>query len=495
MIYPEYEEFESWAGDYKIGGVLKEISGDTETPITLFKKFEDFTNSFLLESVEGGERRGRYTYMGRNPFMEIKAYGDRVLVKTKEKTIKREGEPLGILKEILHNYNSPYTGRMPDFTGGAVGYIAYDVAENYMGIFKKKEDEVGNPDLHFILSKELIVYDHVKQRIILIVNSLLEGNIKEVYKGAIERLRAMENEIKRKVYRGQKLEKQGGLPLNYKANETRASFIEKVNRAKEYIVKGEVNQLVLSQRLEVDTDLDAFQVYRQLRGVNPSPYLFYINFGDYQIVGSSPEIMVKVKNKKVFSCPIAGTRPRGRNLAEDEKLKEELLADKKEVAEHLMLVDLAREDLRKICKEGKIQLEDYMEVHKYSHVMHIVTNLVGDLKDGHDMFDATMACMPAGTLSGTPKVRAMELIGELENSRRGFYGGAVGYFAFNGNMDTCIAIRSILFKGNKAYLQGGAGIVADSIAEKEYYEVQKKFEALIETLERSGGNRKFREVL
>lgn len=483
MIYPTFQQFKDLRRKYKMIGISMEIAGDTETPITLFKKIGGGGNSYLLESVEGGEKRGRYSYIGRNPFMIIKAYGRKTFIQEGDETCIQEGNPLELIRKIMEDYKAPYMEKMPDFTGGAVGYIAYDMARNYLELTQTKEDDIQLPDLHLILTKEVIVYDHVKQKIIIIVNSLLKGEEKGVYKMAVERLKEIEREIFFKELSLNQEENQQISPIEYCSNETKETFMKKVDIAKEYIKKGEIFQVVLSQRLQINTELNAFEVYRNLRSVNPSPYLFYIDFNQYQIIGSSPEIMVKVKEKKVKICPIAGTKPRGKTLEEDERLMAELLQDKKEIAEHLMLVDLAREDIKKISKQGTVKIEEYMDICKYSHVMHIVSNIVGELKEDYDMYDALIASLPAGTLSGAPKVKAMEIIDELENKKRGFYGGAVGYLGFNGNMDTCIAIRSILFKDKKAYLQAGAGIVADSNAEEEYKETQRKLAALVETLE------------
>jgi len=483
MIYPKLEEFKELKEKYEMIGVAMEIMGDTETPITLFKKIARNGNSYLLESVEGGEKRGRYSYIGRNPFMIIKSYGKTTFIQQGNQHYLVEGDPLEILRKSMKNYKTPHMIGMPDFTGGAVGYIAYDIAKNYVGIPNRQEQDIKIPDLHLVLTQEVIVYDHVKQKIIIIVNSLLEGEVEEIYNRTVNRLREIKGEILAKKLSPEYENNKIPSSIEYSSNETRESFMEKVDIIKKHIEKGEVSQVVLSQRLEAKTELDAFEVYRNLRSINPSPYLFYIDFNQYQIIGSSPEIMVKVKDKKVKICPIAGTKPRGKNPKEDEMLMTELLNDQKEISEHLMLVDLAKEDLNKISQQGTVKIEEYMQICKYSHVIHIVSNISGEIKKKYDMYDALVAALPAGTLSGAPKTRAMEIINELENKKRGFYGGAVGYLGFNGNMDTCIAIRSILFKDKKAYLQAGAGIVADSNPEDEYRETFKKLEAMTKTLE------------
>ncbi len=481
MIYPTLQQFKDLRKKYKMVAVSKDIAGDTETPITLFKKLKNKEKTCLLESVETEERRGRYSFIGRNPFITIKAYNNKVFIDKNNKTYIEEGNPLQIVKNIMENYKTPYIESLPDFTGGAVGYIGYDIVRNYKNLPNVNRDDINLPDLHLLLTKEIIVYDHVKQKVTIIVNTSIEGKDEEDYEKAIEKIKETEKEILTKKI---PIQKTGQRPLNikYSSNETKNSFIEKVNRAKQYIEKGEVSQVVLSQRLELQTELEPLEVYRNLRSINPSLYLFYIDFEDYQIIGSSPELMVKVKDNNIETCPIAGTRPRGKTLKEDEQFIKELLSDEKEIAEHLMLLDLAKEDIENVGKKGTVKVSNYMDICKCSHVMHIKSTVTGELKENYDMYDALATCLPAGTLSGFPKIRAMEIIDELENKKRGIYGGAVGYFGFNGNMDTCITIRSILFKDKKAYLQSGAGIVAYSNAEKEYEETERKLEALIQTI-------------
>lgn len=481
MIYPTLRQFKDLGKKYKMIAVSKDIEGDMETPITLFKKLKNSGKIYLLESVETEEKRGRYSFIGRNPFITIKAYDNKVFIDKNNRTYVKKGNPLQIVKKTMENYRTPYIESSPDFTGGAVGYIGYDIARNYRNLPNINRDDINLPDLHLFLTKEVIVYDHVKQKITIIVNIPTEGKNEEDYEAAVEMIKRIEKEILTKKIPLQKT-KCGLSNIKYSSNETKNSFIEKVNKAKQYIEKGEISQVVLSQRLEVQTELNPLEVYRNLRSINPSPYLFYIGFEDYQIIGSSPELMVKVKNNSIKTCPIAGTRPRGKTLQEDEQLIKDLLNDKKEVAEHLMLLDLAKEDIENISKKETVKVESYMDICKCSHVMHIKSTVTGELKENYDMYDALITCLPAGTLSGSPRTRAMEIIDELENKKRGVYGGAIGYFSFNGNMDTCITIRSILFKDKKAYLQSGAGIVSHSDAEKEYEETERKLEALMQTI-------------
>lgn len=482
MIYPTFQQFQELAKGSRMFPISMEISGDMETPITLFTKLCRGGQCYLLESVEGGEKGGRYSYIGRNPLMAIKSYGKDVIIEKKGRLYREKGDSINIVREIMKEYKGPYMKELPIFTGGAVGYVGYDVIRNYERLPHVNEDDIGIPDIHLLLTKEVIVYDHVKEKIILIVNAAVEETAEKEYEAAVKALKRLEDEIKRNSCSYHDEGRTTFFPTKYVSNETMKSFVEKVMKAKEYINNGDIFQVVLSQRLQIDTDLEAFQVYRNLRRVSPSPYLFYIDFGEYQLVGSSPELLIKVQGDRLETCPIAGTRPRGKTAAEDERLAKELSQDEKELAEHLMLLDLARNDIGKISEFGSVKVSRHMEVCKYSHVMHIVSNVTGKLEKKYDMFDALIACLPAGTLSGAPKVRAMEIIDELENKKRGIYGGAVGYFGFNGNMDMCIAIRSILFKGNRGYMQAGAGIVADSNPEEEYKETLKKLKGLMETI-------------
>lgn len=479
-----FEHFRDLRRKYQMVALSKDIAGDMETPIGLFKKLRGNKTAYLLESVEGEDRRGRYSFIGRDPFMEVRAYGEKVFIDGDKQKYVREGNPLQIVKDLMDQYRAPYIETLPDFAGGAVGYMAYDIARHYKNLPHVNEDDLGMPDLHLLLTKEVIVYDHVKERVIIIVNTSLEGEDEEDYRRARDKINQIEKEILSKKTLPQGMEYKNP-NINYTSNESKDGFMKKVNRAKQYIEAGEIDQVVLSQRLELQTDLDPLEVYRNLRGINPSPYLFYIDFKDYQIIGSSPELMVKVKDRNIETCPIAGTRPRGKTIKEDQELARELLEDKKEVAEHLMLLDLAKEDLEGVSRAGTVRVDTYMDICKCSHVMHIKSTLVGQLRENYSIYDALAGCLPAGTLSGFPKTRAMEIIDELENKKRGIYGGAIGYFGFNGNMDTCITIRSILFKDKKAYLQSGAGIVADSDAEKEYEETERKLEALMETIKTS----------
>ncbi|TCO73799.1 anthranilate synthase component I [Marinisporobacter balticus] len=489
MIYPKYQNFIEMSKGQKMIPISMEIGGDMDTPITLFKKLCKDKNSYLLESVEGGNKWGRYSYIGRKPFMRIKSYGDQVLVEKEDEVIHKNGNIIEILKNIMGDYKIPQIDEKDDFVGGAVGYIGYDVIRNYEDLKHINFDDMKMPDVHLLLAEEVIVYDHLKQRIKIIVNLSIGSKMKALYKDGVKRL----EEIKREILENDfdlEDEKENHLEkVNYLSNETKEAYIKKVLRAKEYIENGDIFQVVLSQRLKVKTEVNPFKAYRTLRTLNPSPYMFYIDFGEYHLVGSSPELLVKVKGDTIETCPIAGTRPRGKTIEEDEKYATELLKDEKERAEHLMLVDLSRNDIGKISKFGSVEVNQFMEIQKYSHVMHIVSNVIGEKMKDYDMYDGLIACLPAGTVSGAPKVRAMEIIDELENNKRGVYAGAVGYVGFNGNMDTCIAIRTIVFKDGFAYIQAGAGIVADSNPESEYEETIRKAKALIETIRKAEGEK------
>lgn len=488
MIYPDFKRFKELSKTSTMVPVSQEIEGDLETPITLFKKLCEGKNTYLLESVEGGEKWARYSYIGRNPFMMIKGYGNEVIVNKGGKTIRKSGNVLEIIKMLMDDYKMPPVDDMPDFVGGAVGYIGYDVIRNYEKLENMNFDDIKMPDVHLLLAEELIVYDHVRQKIKIILNIPISSDLENLYKNGMDRLQRIIREIVENGCSMEEDQREKQEETQYMSNEKKEDFMKKVLKAKEYIRNGDLFQVVLSQRFQVKTEISPFKAYRILRSMNPSPYMFYIDFEDYQLVGSSPELLVKVKGDVVETCPIAGTRPRGKTLEEDKKFEEELLKDEKEVAEHLMLVDLARNDIGKISNFGTVHVNQFMQIQKYSHVMHIVSNVVGKIRDDCDMYDGLISCLPAGTVSGAPKVRAMEIIDELENRKRGVYAGAVGYLGFNGNMDTCIAIRSMIFKDKTAYIQAGAGIVADSNPESEYTETFRKAKALIETIKKGEGD-------
>lgn len=459
-----------------------EINGKNETPISLFNKLCNKGKSYLLESAENTGRWGQYSYIGRNPFIEIKCSSDKVYIYKNNQAVKQTGKPLDIIRKLINEYKMPVQNNMPDFIGGAVGYIGYDVIRSYEELGNINFNDIEMPDIHLLFMEEIIIYDHLNKKIIIVLNLPISSNEEMLKNQGIERLKKIKDEILNSDYISRNIKTTNSEKFNYISNETKENFINNVIRAKEYIRAGDIFQVVLSQRLQIKTDKHPFNIYCTLRNINPSPYMFYIDFEEYRLVGSSPEMLNKVKEDNIETCPIAGTRPRGKTPFEDKALASDLLSDEKELAEHLMLVDLSRNDIGKVSKFGTVQLSNYMEIQKYSHVMHIVSNVIGKLREDYDMFDSLISCLPAGTVSGAPKIRAMEIIDELESSKRGVYAGAVGYIGINGNMDTCIAIRTIVLKDNKAYIQAGAGIVADSDPESEYLETLRKATALMEAI-------------
>ncbi|MCR4437055.1 MAG: anthranilate synthase component I [Clostridiales bacterium] len=491
MFYPGLDEVRVLAQNYNLIPVAMEIYADMETPISLFKRFENEKCCFLLESVEGGENWARFSFIGKNPFLTVKSLKDKSIVEDRSGNITElEGNPVEVLREILGRYKAADLPSVPRFKGGAVGFFGYDLVRFYENLPNCPKDDLGLPESHFMLTDEVIAFDHFKQKIYIIVNLHVGGNIERSYNSAVERIRSIYREIlstRWKAFDSMKNTTSGNKPaLKYKSNISKETYCKNVEKAKNYIKNGDIFQVVLSQRLCVETDNDPFNVYRALRVINPSPYMFYLKFSDYRLVGASPEMLVRVENKRVETCPIAGTRKRGNTEEEDARLEKELLADEKERAEHTMLVDLGRNDIGRVSKYGTVAVKDFMHVEKYSHVMHMVTNIQGELDQGKTAFDALMSLLPAGTLSGAPKVRAMQIIDELETVKRGPYGGAIGYISFNGNLDSCITIRTILFKGKIAYVQAGAGIVADSVPENEYLESLNKALAQLKAIEEAG---------
>ncbi len=491
MFYPEFSVVKDLAKDYNIIPITMEVYADMETPISLFKRFEDSEFCFLLESVEGGEKWARYSFIGRNPFIIVKSSNKKTYIEEKNGTISiEEGNPVEVLKNLLGKYKGAGIPQLPRFNGGAVGFFGYDLIRYYENLPDVPEDDLNIPESHFMFTDEVIVFDHLKQKIHIIVNLHVNGNLERSYNSAVERIKAIYKEIlssRWKIADSFKPDFESGKKdIEFTSNTTKEKFCENVIKAKQYIKDGDIFQVVLSQRLCARTNQDPFNIYRVLRIINPSPYMYYLKFKDYRIVGASPEMLVRVEDGVVETCPIAGTRKRGLTKEADEALERELLADRKELAEQTMLVDLGRNDIGKVSKYGSVVVKDLMHIEKYSHVMHIVTNVLGELRDDRTPFDALMSVLPAGTVSGAPKVRAMEIIDELENVKRGAYAGAIGYLSFNGNLDSCITIRTMVFKDGMAYIQAGAGIVADSVPENEYEETINKAKALLKSLEEVG---------
>ncbi|TEB11814.1 anthranilate synthase component I [Pelotomaculum propionicicum] len=484
MITPGRAEYLDLAGAYNLIPVSCEINADLDTPTSIYKKIAPKSPAYLLESVEGGENLARYSFIGFDPFLTFVSRGSGSLVEQEGRQETCAGMPLDNLEQIVSSFKVYLKPGLPRFFGGAVGYIGYDLVRFIEDIEMQPGEGIpGIPECCFIFAGTVLIFDHVRQALNIVVNSRPGAEPASSYDRAVEQIEkvigALKNNIILEHERKERAEAGGAA----EANMTRAEFMAKVRRAKEYIAAGDILQVVLSRRLRVPFTGEPFNVYRRLRALNPSPYLFYLDFGELVVVGSSPEMLVKVEDGAVETCPIAGTRPRGKDLTADENLAGDLLADEKEKAEHLMLVDLGRNDLGRVCETGSVRVKRFMEVEKYSHVMHLVSNVRGRLAQGRSCFDALKSCFPAGTLSGAPKVRAMEIIGELEPDRRGVYGGAIGYLGFSGNLDTAIAIRTVLFHAGNAYVQAGAGIVADSDPAREYEETMSKARVLLKTLE------------
>ncbi len=454
----------------RLNAYEKIIACDTETPITLYKKYVGDDIGFLLESKE--QPKGRFSFMATNPDLVIKAYGNAIEIIEKGQRTTMSGKVLDVIKERIERFEVDNDTILP-FVGGAVGTVGYDMIKQYEVIPQLNEDDVQVPDAHLMFVTETIVFDHFHDLLHIVV---LEEETSYGEAKAESRIRAIEEQLNALIQLPKaELEES----LVFESNMTQDDYESAVIKAKQYIYDGDIFQVVLSQRWQSRCKTDPFLLYRKLRHVNPSPYMIYFNFNAYQIVGASPEMLVELKNGHVKNCPIAGTRKRGKDTKEDEVLAADLLADLKERAEHNMLVDLGRNDMGRISKIGTVEVTKYMEVQNYSHVMHLVSLVEGERAADKDMFEVLMSFLPAGTLSGAPKIRAMEIIEALEPTKRGIYGGALGYFGFNNNMDMCIAIRTMVVKDETVYIQAGAGIVADSDPTKEYEETENKAKALI----------------
>lgn len=468
--------------------VYKEIFSDLDTPVSAFMKLGD-RPSFLLESVEGGEKWARYSFLGLAPSVVIKGTGRDIVIddcKNGLRTLKSD-DPIDFIKQVMAQYKSVTVEGLPRFYGGLVGYMGYDMVRFMEDLPDKNPAGYDMPDMFLMLTDTMLVFDNLKQTIKVIANAHLDGQGAEsAYNAAIAKIDAIIERLKQPLT--------GAYPnRNDKGNAPSGGFVSgfgprenfesAVDKAKEYILAGDIVQAVLSQRFERKTTASAFDIYRCLRVINPSPYMYYLNIGETEIVGSSPEILVRLEGDKITLRPIAGTRRRGSNEDEDRNLEVELKNDPKEIAEHIMLVDLGRNDVGRVAEVGSVKVTDLMSVERYSHVMHIVSNVEGRLKRGLDEFDVLRACFPAGTVSGAPKVRAMQIIDELEPIKRGPYAGAVGYFSYGGNMDTCITIRTLIIKDKTVYVQAGAGIVADSVPSAEYAETVNKAAAMMKAVE------------
>lgn len=479
----KYEQFKRLAKDYTAIPVYRRLMADVLTPVSLFLNIrKGALYPFLLESVEGGEQLARYSFLGRNPYQLLEYEGRKVRLEKDDGTAEELDKPyFEVLKELTTAYSEPKLPDLPRLTGGAVGFSSYDTVREVENLPDVPKDELNLPEAVWAFYDEIYAFDHVKQQVVIIKTMFVDGedDLDAMYRESQDSLDAME----RMVYDSAAGRDSFSIyPEKLRSNMEQQAFEKMVETAKEYIYEGDIFQVVLSQRFETDFEGDRFMLYRALRMVNPSPYLFYLDFGKYSLVGSSPEVLVRVQDKTAELLPIAGTRPRGDTPEEDMAMEEDLKNDPKEIAEHVMLVDLGRNDLSRVCKSGSVKPVRSQVIERYSHVMHIVSDLKGELAEGKSSVDALMQCFPAGTVSGAPKIRAMEIIDELEPDKRGPYAGAVGYFDFSGNMDTCIVIRTMVVTQNKVYIQAGAGIVADSDPAKEFEETRNKAGALVEAL-------------
>ncbi len=487
MYHPTMSEFEALSEPGCLVPVYREINADLETPVSLYLKLRGTGESFLLESVEGGETLARYSFLATGPVQVMSLSGNTVTLRrqTGMETRSLDGrDPLVALRDWLTSFETVHLPGLPGYIGGAVGYLSYDLVRHIERLPAQAQDELGLPDAMFMLTDTLIAFDHVKHRILLIANARNDGDPQAAYDDAIARIESLVARIEQPTPAPAHIPSQDGRLL--RSNMTPEQYAAIVERAQEYIAAGDIFQVVLSQRFTRETQAHPFSVYRALRRINPSPYMFFLDFVDAQLVGSSPEMLVRLEDGIAQLNPIAGTRPRGKDAVSDARLEQELRHDPKECAEHVMLVDLGRNDLGRVCEYGSVAVPDYMTVARYSHVMHLVSRVVGRLRPGLDAFDLLRATFPAGTVSGAPKVRAMQIIEELEPCRRGPYAGAVGYFAFpvDGriNMDFCITIRTIVQQGHRATLQSGAGIVADSNPRCEHEECVNKARARAEAI-------------
>jgi anthranilate synthase component I len=503
-ILPSRAEFLRLAAAHTLVPLYRTLIADLETPVSAFLRLaSDEPQSFLLESVEGGEKVGRYTFIGVRPYRTILSRGSSIVINELGKSRTIEGDIFALLNELLAGQKPARIAGLPPFTAGAVGFFAYDVVRQIERLPQKAVDDLGIPDACFMFFDEVLAFDHVRKQISLIVTAdLSRHKPAAAYIDAKRRLDRLEKKLAGPLPKVKPASLRGKLAVT--SHTLKKDFLASVAKIKEYIAAGDIFQAVLSQRFEVKPGVDPFSIYRALRIVNPSPYLYFLRFdlegqgppagkklrGRPQapatvLVGSSPELLVRVQQRHVEYRPIAGTRPRSANEEEDLRIEQELLANEKERAEHVMLVDLGRNDIGRVCEYGSVKVKSLMYVERYSHVMHLVSALEGQLRKGLSAVDAFRACFPAGTLSGAPKIRAMEIIEELEPTRRGIYGGSVFYADFSGNFDSCIAIRSMFLRGEQGYVQAGGGIVADSVPEEEYQESVNKAKAVIRAVERA----------
>jgi anthranilate synthase component 1 len=489
--FPDKREFLRLSKRANLIPVYREILADLDTPISAFTKIDTGDHSFLLESVEGGERLARYSFLGSHPSTIFSSKGNTVEIRNAREVRRYTArDPIAEMKKLMSVYRPVDVKGLPRFSGGLVGYMGYGMVRFMEKLPDSNPDELNVPDSVFMLTDTLLIFDHVDHKIKVVSNVHVKGSPSRAYAEAVRKIDAIIKKLKSARPSPGSIfaphAKRPG-PVRLASNVTQAEFEDMVRSAKSYIKKGDIIQVVLSQRFKARVGSHPLQIYRALRSVNPSPYMYYLKMGDFSLVGSSPEIMVRCEEGAVEVRPIAGTRRRGASDKEDRRLIKDLLADPKERAEHIMLVDLGRNDIGRVCDYNTVKVSDLMTIEKYSHVMHIVTDVRGRLKKGKDVFDVIRAAFPAGTVTGAPKVRAMEIIDSLEGLRRGTYAGCVGYFSFSGNLDCCITIRTILVKDRVAYIQAGAGLVADSVPAREYRETVNKAGALVKAIEMAEG--------
>ncbi len=476
-MYPTLADVRELGRKANLVPVYREIVADLETPVSAFLKLNRGGYSFLLESVEGGERIGRYSFIGTEPYRTLSVdAGDGT-------------DPLARVAAELEKYRPATIDGLPKFTGGAVGYVGYEAVTLFEELPSPETDNLNIPLAFFMLTDTLLVFDHVTHRIKFVSHVHVDNDVEQSYRQASLKIDEMVSRLMQPLPAAEIDPRRRPVSAStLTSNFTKATFETAVGQIKEYITAGEAIQVVLSQRLTRPTEARPFEIYRALRTINPSPYMFFLDFVDFQLIGASPEILVRVDGNTVVTRPLAGTRPRGKTSQEDQELENELRHDEKENAEHIMLVDLGRNDIGRVSEPGTVEVSELMDVERYSHVMHLVTNVQGKLKSDMTAFDALRACFPAGTVSGAPKIRAMQIIAEFEPEKRGAYAGAAGYFSFSGNMDMAIAIRTIVLKQGKAYVQAGGGIVYDSVPEREYEESLNKAQATLKAIEQAEGS-------
>ena len=511
MIRPEYKEFLRLSCGATLVPVAKSISADLLTPVSAFLAVADGEpDAFLLESVEGGEKIGRYTFLGVRPFLRLQSRGAEIIIQRGRKVERRTGNIFEVIKELLQQHRPAEIEGLPPFTAGAVGYCAYDIVRRLENIGEHASDDLDVPDCVLMFFDRVLAFDHLRHQIHIVASAdVIAESPRAAYDRAVKDIARIEKKLaagwKPADWRKAARSKRAKSKMHVRARTPKMKFLESVRRAKNYIAAGDIFQVVLSQRWDFEPQVEPLDLYRALRTVNPSPYMYFLRFGagskkagqkkaarnvgGMHVLGSSPEMLVRAAGggRKLEYRPIAGTHPRGRDEADDAALEKKMISDEKERAEHVMLVDLGRNDLGRVSEYGSVKVRKLMFVERYSHVMHLVSALEGQLRPELNAMDAFAACFPAGTLSGAPKVRAMQIIEELEPTRRGVYGGSVLYADFAGNLDSCIAIRTLLMKGGKAYLQAGAGIVADSDPEREFEETENKAKAVLRAVERARG--------